>query len=54
MTHYDRNGYYDPTTGRFISEDPIGWANGQTNAYAYVIGNPVSYSDLLELARGHL
>ncbi|MFM0045467.1 RHS repeat-associated core domain-containing protein [Paraburkholderia sediminicola] len=42
---YYRNRYYDPATGRFISEDPIGWASGQTNAYAYVNGNPVQFSD---------
>ncbi|WP_408315751.1 RHS repeat-associated core domain-containing protein [Paraburkholderia nemoris] len=40
-----RNRYYSPQTGRFISEDPIGWASGQTNAYAYVNGNPVSLYD---------
>ncbi|WP_081923146.1 hypothetical protein [Paraburkholderia fungorum] len=28
-----------------IGEEPIGYASGQTNAYAYVGGNPVSYSD---------
>ncbi|WP_442955511.1 RHS repeat-associated core domain-containing protein [Paraburkholderia sp. MPAMCS5] len=38
---YYRNRYYSPATGRFITEDPIGWASGQTNAYAYVSGNPV-------------
>ncbi|MFL9951612.1 RHS repeat-associated core domain-containing protein [Paraburkholderia agricolaris] len=42
---YYRNRCYHPATGRFISEDPIGYASGQTNAYAYVGGNPVSYSD---------
>ncbi|MFM0301528.1 RHS repeat-associated core domain-containing protein [Paraburkholderia sediminicola] len=42
---YYRNRYYNPTTARFISEDPIGWASGQTNAYAYVNGNPVSLYD---------
>ncbi|MFM0176680.1 RHS repeat-associated core domain-containing protein [Paraburkholderia sediminicola] len=34
--YYYRNRYYDPTKARFVSEDPIGWASGQTNAYAYV------------------
>jgi RHS repeat-associated protein len=43
--YYYRSRYYSPQTGRFISEDPIGWASGQTNAYAYVGGNPVSFSD---------
>ncbi|RFU43681.1 RHS repeat-associated core domain-containing protein [Paraburkholderia sp. DHOC27] len=43
--YYYRNRYYDPVTSRFISEDPVGWASGQTNAYAYVGGDPVSLSD---------
>ncbi|MFM0045469.1 RHS repeat-associated core domain-containing protein [Paraburkholderia sediminicola] len=43
--YYYRNRYYSPQTGRFISEDPVGWASGQTNAYAYVNGNPVSLYD---------
>jgi len=34
---------------RFISEDPIGWASGQTNNYAYVGGNPISLEDPLGL-----
>ena len=42
---YYRNRYYHPATGRFISEDPIGWASRQTNAYAYVNGNPVQFAD---------
>jgi uncharacterized protein RhaS with RHS repeats len=36
-----------PRDRRFISEDPIGWASGQTNAYAYVGGNPVQFTDPL-------
>ncbi|MFL9906676.1 RHS repeat-associated core domain-containing protein [Paraburkholderia sp. RL17-337-BIB-A] len=43
--YYYRSRYYSPQTGRFISEDPIGWASGQTNAYAYVNGNPVQFTD---------
>ncbi|MFM0309233.1 DUF6531 domain-containing protein [Paraburkholderia sp. RL17-383-BIF-A] len=43
--YYYRNRYYSPATGRFISEDPIGFASGQTNAYAYVGGNPVQFGD---------
>jgi hypothetical protein len=34
-----------PGCARFISEDPIGWASGQTNNYSYVGGNPVSKTD---------
>ncbi|MFM0557189.1 RHS repeat-associated core domain-containing protein, partial [Paraburkholderia sediminicola] len=48
--YYYRNRYYDPTTARFIGEDPIGYASGQTNAYAYVGGNPVQNVDPFGLA----
>jgi len=50
--YYYRNRYYSPQTGRFISEDPIGWASGQTNAYAYVGGNPVQFNDPYGLHKG--
>ncbi len=42
--YYYRARFYDPQTGRFISEDPIGLAGG-VNAYTYVNGNPVSFVD---------
>lgn len=35
-----RHRYYDAVTGRFIQRDPIGFAGGQTNLYAYA-GNSV-------------
>ena len=47
--YYYRARYYDPETGRFVSPDPIGWAAGQTNGYAYVGGDPVGYRDPLGL-----
>jgi RHS repeat-associated protein len=50
--YYYRERYYSPATARFISEDSIGYASGQTNAYAYVGGNPISYTDPEGLARG--
>ncbi|MFP3757693.1 RHS repeat-associated core domain-containing protein [Cupriavidus sp. SIMBA_020] len=43
--YFHRARYYSPQLGRFISADPIGWASGQTNNYAYVRGNPISYRD---------
>jgi hypothetical protein len=39
-----RNRWYDPQTGRFLSQDPIGLAGG-VNLYAYAGNNPASYSD---------
>lgn len=46
--YYLRARYYDPTTGRFISRDPV---EGKTmlpqtqNPYAYSLNNPVNLSD---------
>jgi hypothetical protein len=36
---------YDPVGGRFSSRDPIGFAAGSVNFYAYVDGRCLSYSD---------
>jgi RHS repeat-associated protein len=41
---YKRNRYYDPTTGRFTQEDPIGLAGGM-NLYGYVGGDPINFGD---------
>ncbi|HEV8498612.1 MAG TPA: RHS repeat-associated core domain-containing protein, partial [Gemmatimonadaceae bacterium] len=41
---YMRNRYYDPTTGRFTQEDPIGLAGG-SNLYGFAGGDQVNYSD---------
>ena len=42
--YYYRARYYDPVSGRFLSEDPIGFAGG-INFYAYVRNNPVGLRD---------
>jgi RHS repeat-associated protein len=42
---YYRARYYDPTNGRFISKDPIGFNAGDTNLYRYVGNNPINFSD---------
>ncbi len=36
---------YDPKSGRFISKDPIGFAGGDTNLYAYVWNRPTMFID---------
>jgi RHS repeat-associated protein len=43
--YYYRARYYDPVIGRFISEDPLGFAAGDVNFYAYVGNNPVNAND---------
>ncbi|MBY0577470.1 MAG: RHS repeat-associated core domain-containing protein, partial [Burkholderiales bacterium] len=42
--YYYRARYYDPSIGRFLSEDPLGFAAG-INFYAYVGNNPVNAND---------
>ncbi len=44
---YLRNRYYDPSIGRFITEDP---ARNGLNWYAYCGNNPVMYTDRTGLA----
>ena len=41
---YMRNRYYDPTTGRFTQEDPVGLAGGM-NLYGFAEGDPVNFAD---------
>ncbi len=42
--------YYDPTNGRWVTRDPIGY-NGGVNLYGYVSGNAPNESDDLGLRR---
>jgi RHS repeat-associated protein len=44
-----RARWYDPQTGRFVSEDPIGLAGG-INPYVYAANNPVIFTDPSGLA----
>lgn len=37
--------HYDPRTGRFISEDPIGFSGGDSNLYRYVRNMPLMFKD---------
>jgi RHS repeat-associated protein len=43
--YYYRARYYDPSLGRFISEDPIGFSAGDTNLYRYVSNSPTNFTD---------
>jgi RHS repeat-associated protein len=43
-TFYRRNRTYDPMTGRFTQEDPIGLGGG-ANLYGFAAGDPVNFSD---------
>ena len=48
---YYRARYYDPSIGRFISEDPIVFSGG-VNFYKYVFNNPVRMTDASGLDGG--
>ena len=39
------NRWYDPSIGRWLSEDPIGLAAGDENPYRYVGNMPTEFSD---------
>lgn len=43
--YFYRARYYQPDTGRFISEDPLGFAAGDPNLYAYVANSPTNHTD---------
>lgn len=47
--YYFRARYYDPTTGRFLSEDPIRFAGGGS-LYEYVLNRPVLLTDPVGLS----
>jgi RHS repeat-associated protein len=46
-----RFGYrdYSPELGRFVAKDPIDFAGGDTNLYAYSMSDPVNFIDPLGL-----
>ncbi|MEB3215344.1 MAG: RHS repeat-associated core domain-containing protein [Nostocales cyanobacterium 94392] len=43
--YYNRARYYDANLGRFISQDPIGFAGEDANLYRYVGNDPVNATD---------
>lgn len=42
--YYYRERHYDPASGRFLQQDPVGLAGG-LNLYSYVEGNPSNFID---------
>ena len=45
--YYYRARYYDPDSGRFITEDPLRLLGGDVNFYNYVGNNPVNGTGLM-------
>jgi RHS repeat-associated protein len=43
--YFYRARYYDQTSGRFLSEDPLEFGGDGANFYAYTLNNPVNYVD---------
>ena len=43
--YYYRARWYDPSIGRFVSEDPLGFDAGDTNLYRYVQNSPHNFVD---------
>lgn len=48
QAEYSRARYYDPTIGRFLSEDPIRFRGGK-DPYSYVDNSPANVKDALGL-----
>ena len=46
--YYNRFRYYEPNTGTYISQDPIGLVGGNPTLYAYV-GSPNNWYDIFGL-----
>jgi RHS repeat-associated protein len=42
---YNRARWYDPSTGRWMSQDPLGFDAGDSNLYRYVSNSPVANLD---------
>nr|WP_286193639.1 RHS repeat-associated core domain-containing protein [Boseongicola sp. H5] len=51
LIHY-RARAYDPLTGQFLQRDPIGFASGDLNLYAYVENDPANSIDPSGLIEG--
>ncbi len=42
---YVRGRFYNPVTGRWLSQDPLGFGGGDYNLYRYVANNPINHTD---------
>jgi RHS repeat-associated protein len=42
---YNRARWYDPATGRWITQDPLGFDAGDSNLYRYVMNGPTNSAD---------
>jgi RHS repeat-associated protein len=49
--YYYRARYYDPSSGRFVGEDPLLFGGGDANFYNYVSGGATNYTDPSGLGR---
>jgi len=49
--HYNYHRYYNPSTGAYLSKDPIGLGGG-TNLFLYALGRPNNFIDPLGLQSG--
>ena len=47
--HYNWNRYYDPESSNYTQVDPIGFAGGNENLYAYAGNNSINQTDPLGL-----
>ena len=43
--YYNRARFYDPASGRFLGEDPLGYGGDGANFYAYVGNSPIGFTD---------
>ena len=43
--YYDNARYYDPTDGRFVSQDSMGFSAGDADLYRFVGNNPINQID---------